>query len=403
MLRNQLEMTFTRNFLVFSLAAIAGAFSQSTDGGLPPVNNGPNNTLTSAQAADGYQLLWNGRNFTGWKSQGISTPATGWVVVNQKGLLSGDIHISADPDSNIIEMKTGQSNSDLFTMDTSYRDFDWQCEWKDTTTSTNSGLLYGYLEHVSADYNITAAEYQICNSAWSEWPGTGIDSLNTAGTDYYMYPLLQSRRVSATNYAPTWCRAMTHWNQSRIIAYKNRVAHYGNGLKLLEYNKFSSDFTDRFNKNKYAGPVYPTVHYGSVFIQNHGQPGVKFRNIKIKKLTQSPWSSSLYVKTVSPDTLLRDTLTFGEDLFPTTSAITPYTSGPKIGTQITANSEGLSVRFSLPGNYILLVEDVRGIRYSTHRVHGSDRIFLPGKFSGALRILTIWNGDKEIQRTMIGR
>ena len=72
--------------------------------------------------------------------------------------------------------------------------------------------------------------------------------------------------------------------------YEKRVAHFGNGIRLLEYEMGSPDWLDKYGKSKYASfPLYGDVHAGKLFLQDHAST-VWYRNIKIRALTEDPWT-----------------------------------------------------------------------------------------------------------------
>ncbi len=391
---------------VLVLTAISFSVGQSVDGGMV-VNGLPNNALTAQEQADGYQLLWNGKDFSGWllntstTNPSPPTAAANWSIVTLKGLESNDTHESTDPDSNILEVAS--SGASLFTSDSTYLNFDWKMEWQTVVgLQGNSGMLIRYRNSVNTNNNYSAPEYQLCNLEWaSEWKTL----LTTAGADYDMLPLLPSRRNP--DLSPSWCRAEGHWNQSRIISFGAHTAHYGNGLRLMEYQMLTPVWNAAYNASKYKGlGVYNTVHSGSFYIQDHGEKWMKFRNLRVKRLTQNPWGpDSPYLNKDSAaigDSVLIDTLTFADDLFPAATAVSPNTIVPKDATKINATRDGLSILFSEPGDYSLSLEDVRGFRFATYQVHHSNWFFVSGRFSHSPRILTIWKGDKKIQEKIIG-
>ncbi len=411
-----------RNILTFALATAACALGQTVDGGsVVTVPAGGNNALTQAERDAGYKLLWNGVDFTGtgtdmdgsgWKANSSTTnpsnPSSNWAIVTTKGLESNDTHKSTNPDSNMLEVAA--AGNSIFTNDSTYLNFDWKMEWQAVVgLSGNSGMLPHYKISVNTNNNYSAPEYQLCNQEWSsEWKTalgiSGTNKYTTAGNNYLMTPLLRSRANSDDS--PSWVRAEGHWNQSRIISYGARTAHYGNGLRLLEYRMLSPEWNTAYNASKYKGlGVYNTIHSGSFYIQDHGEKWMKFRNIRVKRLTQNPWAAgSPYLNPDSVaigDSALVDNLTFNDNLFATTTAVSPNTIVPKYATKVVANRDGLSIQFSQPGDYTLTVEDVRGFRFSKHSVHHADRIFLPGQFSNSPRILTIWNGDKKIRESIV--
>jgi hypothetical protein len=401
------ETTLSRTlFKAAIFFAFAGTgFAQTQDGGIY-VSGLPNNALTADETRDGYELLWNGKDYTGWvlnnskSNPGAPDAAGNWTIVNLKGVESGDTHKSSLVDSNMLEVVS--AGSSLFTKDASFLNFDWKVEWQATVGAAgNAGLLYYYQIAVSTENNPTAAEYQLQNSQWvDEWKSL----LTTAGCNYEMTPLLPSRKNSDNS--PNWLRAEGHWNQSRIISYQGHCAHYGNGLRLLEYQKGTPAYQTAFSASKYQTyATYPTIHAGSFFLQDHGQPQMKFRNLRVKRLTENPWDpASPYLNKASgKDSTLIDTLAFDQNLFPKGVSNLPRDMiVPRTAVKITTSSEGLAIEFSEAGNYTVSLEDVRGMRYSIHKVRQASQIFLSGKFRGSPRILTIWKGDKKITESIVG-
>ncbi|HAO99852.1 MAG TPA: hypothetical protein DCQ83_07385 [Fibrobacteres bacterium] len=396
-----------RNILIVSSIAATCAMTQSIDGGYRLDTLPVNNTLTSQEQADGYVLLWNGLDFTGWKTNSSTTnpgnPGSNWAIVSKTngGLDNGDSHKSTNPDSNMLEV-AGSGNS-IFTNDSTYLNFDWKVEWQAVQgLSGNAGLLYYYKVSVNTGNNYSAPEYQLCNSEFtSEWKTL----TTTAGTNYLITAMLPGRRNA--DLSPSWVQKEGHWNQSRVISWGARAAHYGNGLRLLEYRKGSTQWNAAYAASKYNGlGVYNTVHSGSFFLQDHGEKWMKYRNIRVKKLTQNPWGpTSPYINRDSAargDTTLIDTLSFSTNLFPVGgTGVSSNTIVPRYQAKIVANKDGLSVFFSEQGDYTISVEDVRGFRYSAHAVQHSDRFFLPGHFANSPRILTIWKDGKKIRESIV--
>jgi hypothetical protein len=287
-----------------------------------------NNTLTAEEAAAGYELLWNGKDFTGWRlnndrvNPGDPALAANWAIVTTKGVESGDTHKSADPDSNVIEVAS--SGYSVYTSDTSFRDFDLKFEWQTMTDiSSNSGVRYYFEPGTSTEPNASSVQYQLINSKWTvEWTSL----LNTAGTLYDLFPLRPSQ--ANADRSPAWCRPDGEWNQSRIVSFNTRAAHYGNGLRLLEYDKASKAWKNAINVSLLKSwPRVSLVHAGSIYLEDHGQKGFKFRNLRVKRLTEDPWGkASPYLNRDSAatgDTILIDTLEFKQNLFPSASAVRP--------------------------------------------------------------------------------
>ncbi|GEM_PF-581816 len=390
-----------RGIMAAGIAMITIANAQSADGGI--YVPGPNNGLTAAQVKDGYQLLWNGKDFTGWKTYQQAAPGTNWGIYAEAGKENG-AKKSLAADSNVMEvLSAGES---IWTTDTTFQNFDLMVEWQTTPgESQNGGLLYRFSEKTSKDNNASAPEYQVCNDKWvSEWNVP----VQTAGSLYELKPLPASRLN--LDKSPSWTRAAGHWNQSRIIAYGGRLAHFGNGLKLVEDQMLTPDWNTRYKASKYGKwPYFATIHPGSIFLQDHGQANVKYRNVRIKKLTESPWGpKSPYLNKVAAaagDSALIDTITFATDLFPADGVPTlPHFAinaiAPKL--DIRSNSQGITVFTARPGDYTVRLHDLRGADLSIKPVRAADGIFIPAASARNRGILSIWKGDRKVEEKLLG-
>ena len=97
--------------------------------------------------------------------------------------------------------------------------------------------------------------------------------VTVARSDYGIYP----SPAGVVNPAGTW-------NRVRIVVHGNHVEHWLNGLKVVEYELGSDDWTARVAASKFA----PHLHYGRnktgyIGLQDHGD-WVAYRNIKIRVL-----------------------------------------------------------------------------------------------------------------------
>lgn len=206
------------------------------------------NTLTAAEKAAGWRLLFDGRTTTGWRGYGLDTMPSGWAVVN--GALT----------------RVGQTR-DIVTRD-EFGDFELSLEWK-IERGGNSGVMYRVHESENPSY-FSGPEMQVLDDARHP---DGKDPLTSAGSDYALYP------------APRGVvKPAGQWNAARIVVKGNHVEHWLNGKKVVEYELHSPDWKARVAKSKFsAWPEYGQYARGHIALQEHGAR-VQFRDVKIREL-----------------------------------------------------------------------------------------------------------------------
>lgn len=334
------------------------------------------NTLTPDETAAGYQSLFNGKDLSGWRSYNSTTPPNSWQVV-------------AESTWNVIFIQASTPRSSLLTSDLTYRNFDLMIEWN-IASGGNSGIFIRYNKHNSNEWGGAAGpEAQIAASNNSD----GTSPTTRAGTCYDMFPL--SDRAKIWDATPNYGK----WQQFRIVAYEGHVAHYGNGIKLLEYVIRSPAWNTAFNNSKYATyPDYATVHPGSIYLQHHGEfgaEGPKFRNIRIRKLTENPWAAgSKYLASPTDTTALKDLAFRDLILNNTTGTLSPKASSR--GLAILPGSDGFRIRFAEPGNYTVRTQDLMGRTKVARTFENSNEAWLPAETARSGGILSIWSGDTRI-------
>jgi hypothetical protein len=350
-------------FLALPLCAAAGVGAQTA-----------HNTLSTEESASGYQLLFNGTNLTGWRGWNSLTPPNTWTVV-------------AESTWNVIRNTQGTSNP-LITADSSFQNFDLKYEYW-IPSEANSGLFIRYNFYGKDPWGGNSGpETQIAALNNSD----GTNTLHRNGTCYDMFGL--------NNDAVNWDKTRLNntkndsvYHQFRIVAFNNRVAHYGNGVKLLEYDMTSSAYNTRYTASKYKDyPTYKTVHPGGIYLQHHGEYGIRFRNLKIKKLTQSPWAQNSVYLTNPADSAsgLKSALPFNSSLFPTAIAPAERAAMNRVSARVLTEGGDYSLLIDRAGDYLVRVDDLQGRNLFQGTIRNAAQVTIPGSaFSGGTRVLRL--------------
>jgi hypothetical protein len=156
---------------------------------------------------------------------------------------------------------------DLMTID-EYESFELELEWR-VSLGGNTGVLYRVSESAARAWQ-SGPEMQLVDDGGhpdGEVPET------SAGALYGLIaPQLKILRPAGT------------FNSARIVALPDRVEHWLNNGKVVEYDPESESFSELVSKSKFKGfPDFGRVRPGHIVLQHHGNT-VWFRNIRIRRL-----------------------------------------------------------------------------------------------------------------------
>lgn len=242
--------------LTFLVAACDRPVENATDDAAPASSAADTlNTLTQAEADEGWQLLFAGDEFDHWQGYHSDSISAKWVV--------DDNAIHFDPDR-------GGEGGDIITVH-EYDDFELAFEWK-ISQCGNSGVIYRADDAEQYDSPwMTGPEYQILDNTCHPDAQNGDDRV--AGANYDMNPPTQDVTKPAGE-----------WNSARIVVDSAHVEHWLNGTKVVEYELWSDQWKQDVANSKWSEyPDYGMPRSGHIALQDHGDP-VWFRNIRIREL-----------------------------------------------------------------------------------------------------------------------
>lgn len=206
------------------------------------------NTLTDAERADGWRLLFDGETTDGWHNYGADTISGEWQV--EDGTLT----------------LTEAGGGDIVT-DEPFASFELKLEWK-LSECGNSGLFF----HVAPGHDSvwqTGPEVQILDNTChpdAEAP------THRAGANYDLHAPVEDMTNPATE-----------WNQMRLVVDGDHVQHYLNGTKIVDYRLWTDEWRQQVAESKFSDLPYGEARTGFIALQDHSDR-VWFRNIKIREL-----------------------------------------------------------------------------------------------------------------------
>ncbi|WP_262247377.1 3-keto-disaccharide hydrolase [Parapedobacter soli] len=226
------------------------------------------NQLSERQISEGWRLLWDGKTPAGWRgANAASFPRTGWKIEN--GVLCVLPSTKGDPNK----------GGDIITE----REFsNFELEWDFLVNKGgNSGVKYLVVEELRQTPGTgLGLEYQILDDQNHPDAKNGRDGNRTIGSLYdlitagNLHEVGKNKRVNAPG----------KWNRAKIVVRGNRVEHWLNHIKVLEYDRGSQAFKDLVASSKFHEvPDFGRAPSGHILLQDHGDL-VCFRSIKIKEL-----------------------------------------------------------------------------------------------------------------------
>jgi hypothetical protein len=231
--------------LILPILLIPAAFAVSAvaaDLGPPP------NTLTDAEKAEGWKLLFDGKTTAGWRNfkKPNITNTNGWVV--EDGWLK----------------KPARARGGDIISTNQFLNFELQWEWR-IPAKANNGLKYFITEERGS---AIGHEYQMIDDATIKTP---------KGKTASFYDVLPPKDHPPLKLAP-------EFNLSRILVQGNHVEHWLNGEKVIEYECGGEEVKAAVAKSKFKTVSgFGTQIKGHILLTDHGDEA-SFRSLKIREL-----------------------------------------------------------------------------------------------------------------------
>jgi hypothetical protein len=226
-----------------------------------PEVNAITNTISPAEAAAGWKLLWDGKTTAGWRGAKRSDfPPTGWRI--EDGLLK------------VLKSDGGEAanGGDIVTIG-KYKNFILKVDFK-ITQKANSGVKYFVDPGLNkGEGSAIGCEFQILDDERHPDAKFGVKGNRTLGSLYDLIPAIASKKFN-----------INEFNTATIVVMGNHVEHWLNGIKVVEYERNNQMWNALVAHSKYKDwPDFGNAAEGHILLQDHGDE-VWFRNIKIKEL-----------------------------------------------------------------------------------------------------------------------
>ncbi len=229
---------------------------------------------------DGYTVIFNGKDFTGWRGYGKDVVPGKWTIEDGAIKFNGSGGGEAqNPDGGDI----------IFNH--KFRNFELLLDWK-VSKGGNSGIFYLAQEVTTKDKDgnvkiepiyISSPEYQILDNANHVDAKLGKDNNRQSASLYDMIPAVPQNQ-----------KPFGEWNTAKIIVYRGTVVHGQNNENVVEYHLWTPQWTEMLQASKFSKKKWPLAfellnncggkdREGFIGLQDHGDD-VWYRNIRIKIL-----------------------------------------------------------------------------------------------------------------------
>jgi hypothetical protein len=219
------------------------------------------NKLPGKEKKAGWVLLFNGKNFTGWRQYNGTEMPKNWII-----------------EDNAMKVFTGEgknpgqgSGGDIIYSIRKFKNFELSIDWK-VSEMGNSGIFYYVREVPDQGIYYAAPEVQVLDNIKAT---DNKVASHLAGSLYDMLPA-----------DPNTVRPTGEWNNILITVKNGKVTHFQNGIKVVEYELWTQKWDEMVANSKFKsfpGFLEGIAKEGYIGLQDHGY-AIWFRNIKIREL-----------------------------------------------------------------------------------------------------------------------
>jgi len=226
-----------------------------------PISGQKVNQLTENEKKEGWSLLYNGQDFSGWRQCNGADMPKNWII-----------------EEDAMKVFTGEgkkpgsgANGDILYGGKKFKNFELSIDWK-ASKMANSGIFFNIREVPGKPIYYAAPEIQVLDNV--DATDNKVDS-HLAGSLYDM--------IAAD---PKTVNPAGEWNTILIRVKDGKVTHTQNGVKVVEYELWTPEWDELVANSKFKnfpGFTEGISEEGFIGLQDHGYP-VWFRNIKIREL-----------------------------------------------------------------------------------------------------------------------
>lgn len=219
------------------------------------------NKLSKEEKKAGWELLFNGKNFKGWRQYAGETMPANWTI--EDSAMKVFLGEGRNPGHG--------AGGDIIFSDREFKNFELSIDWK-AGDMANSGIFYYVKEEPGKPIYYAAPEIQVLDN--ENATDNKIDT-HLAGSLYDM--------IAAD---PKTVNPAGQWNTCVIKVKEGKASVSMNGTEVVTYTHWTPEWDELVENSKFKnfpGFTEGIAKEGYIGLQDHGYT-VWFRNIKIREL-----------------------------------------------------------------------------------------------------------------------